>query len=61
MKLTKLEILEKVTFHNITVDENDMNLIIDYLLSILVMRDLSLQDKNRAYNVVAYLASLFGK
>jgi hypothetical protein len=61
MKLSKLEILEKVTFHNVTIDEMDMNLIVDYLLSILMMRDLSLKDKNRAYNVVAYLASLFGK
>jgi hypothetical protein len=45
----------------VTVDEMDMNLIVDYLLSILLMRDLSLKDKNRAYNVIAYLASLFGK
>jgi hypothetical protein len=61
MKLSKLEILEKITFRNVTIDERDMNLIVEYLLSILVMRDLNIQDKNRAYNVVAYLASLYGK
>jgi hypothetical protein len=50
-----------MTFRNLNVDESDMLLVTDYLLDILVMRDLTLQDKNRAYNIVAYLASLFGK
>ena len=59
MKMTKLQILEKLTFQGIIID--DKNPVFDFLYEILLMKDLSMQTKNRAYNVIAYLASLIGK
>lgn len=30
-------------------------------MDILLQKDISLTEKNRAYNIAAYLASIFGK
>jgi hypothetical protein len=35
--------------------------IIDFLMDVLLHKEITLTEKNRAYNVAAYLASLFGK
>lgn len=44
-----------------TVDQRDKDSIIDYILDILSIKEVTLVDKNRAYNIIAYLASLYGK
>ena len=51
--------MEKLTFQGINIE--DKNSVYDFLYEILLMKDLSLQTKNKAYNIVAYLASLVGK
>jgi hypothetical protein len=58
-KIQKLEILEKVTFRGVEII--DKSEIVDFLMDILFNKDITLTDKNRAYNVAAYLASLYGK
>lgn len=61
MKLVKLEILEKITYKNVAVDARDRDTMMEYILDVLAIKELKLEDKNRAYNVLAYLASLYGK
>lgn len=58
-KLQKLEILEKITFRGVEI--HDKREVVDFLVDLLLQKEISLTEKNRAYNVAAYLASLFGK
>lgn len=51
--------MEKITFRNVQIENRSP--VIDFLLDMLLVKELTLIEKNRAYNVVAYLASIMGK
>ena len=58
-QLVTLEILEKITFRKIEIRRKQP--IIPFLIDLLLRQQLDLTNKNRAYNIAAYLASIFGK
>ena len=59
MKIVKLNILEKLVFQHVLIDDKEK--VVDFLIDVLSIRELKLAEKNQAYNVIAYLATLMGK
>ena len=59
MKIQKLDILEKLVFRDVIIDNKEK--VVDFLIDVLEIRELKLPQKNQAYNVIAYLAMLMGK
>lgn len=51
--------MERITFRGVHV--GDRSDIVDFLINVLLEKDITLTEKNKAYNVAAYLASIYSK
>ncbi len=58
-QIQMLQILEKITFRKVEVLDREE--IVRFLMDLLLTNQLKLTEKNRAYNIAAYLASIYGK
>lgn len=58
-QLQKMQILQKLTFRGVDVYNKDE--IVHFLIDLLLSNKLNVTEKNRAYNIAAYLASKYGK